>query len=147
MASCDTAIVSISNAAGTTFDAALTEAFAVAEPLGLIQQDQVPFGIQLGAASYNRRVLNSYKSAISFCAVTRSLMADQLQTEVLKTFSAPANMDLRDVSSQFYGTPNEWRFLMTYNDLTNSKLVIGQTIVIPQLPADTNNPSAGRITA
>jgi len=143
MASCDSAIRSISNAAGNITDKALTEWYAIASPDGV---DGVPFGLQVGAASYRRRVGDSVRSTLAFCAVTRYQMAAQLQTEPVQTFTAPADMDLRDVSRQFYGTPNEWRFLMTYNNLTTSRLPIGWVIIIPQLPADTNSGSSGRST-
>ncbi len=143
MASCDSAIRSVSNAAGNIADKSLTEWYSITSPDGL---DGVPFGLQVGAAGYRRRVGDSVRSTLAFCAVTRYQMAAQLQTEPLQTFTAPADMDLRDVSRQFYGTPNEWRFLMTYNNLTTSRLPIGVVIIIPQLPADTNSGYSNRST-
>jgi len=129
MATCSTAITQVSNATGTFVDSALTEWYAITSTDGI---DGVPFGLQVSGRSYQQQVKNAARSVISFCAVTRYSLGEQLQGQVQRTFVAPADLDLRDVSRQFYGTPDEWRFLMTYNGLQTSRLQGGQVIIVPQ---------------
>ena len=43
--------------------------------------------------------------------------------------------DLRDVATAFYGTQEEWKRLLAYNNLPSSKLVAGQIILVPPLNA------------
>jgi len=49
-------------------------------------------------------------------------------------FQARDGMDLRTVSTQFYGTPDEWQSLMVFNNLLSSGLVAGQVIFVPANP-------------
>lgn len=129
IATCSNTITQISNAAGTFVDTAMTEWYAITSPDGV---DGVPFGLQVSGRSYQQQVKNATRSVVSFCAVTRYSLAEQLQGQPQRTFVAPADLDLRDVSRQFYGTPDEWRFLMTYNSLQTSRLQAGQVVIVPQ---------------
>ncbi len=115
-------------------DSAITEVFAVGTALGLLSQDQVPFGIQLGAKSYMNSVNNTVNVARNFNAAIRYIYTSQLQGDVESVFVAPANMDLRDVSTKFYNTPDNWWMLMLYNELPDSRLRAGQEIKIPRNP-------------
>lgn len=129
IATCSNTITQISNAAGTFVDTAMTEVYAITSPDGI---DGVPFGLQVSGRSYQQQVKNAARSVISFCAVTRYSLGEQLQGQPQRTFVAPADLDLRDVSRQFYGTPDAWRFLMTYNSLQTSRLQAGQVVIVPQ---------------
>jgi hypothetical protein len=42
-------------------------------------------------------------------------------------------MDLRDVSTQYYGTPDEWIRLMLYNGFNTSRLIAGDVVIVPRL--------------
>lgn len=71
-------------------------------------------------------------------AVTQQLAYDDANNpQLLRTFLATKDMDLRDVSTQFYGTPNEWRTLMLFNHLGTSKLAAGELIFVPSLNSNT----------
>lgn len=129
IATCSSTITQVANATGTLVDSALTEWYAVVSPNGL---DGVPFGLQVSGRSYQQQVKNAARSVVSFCAVTRYSLGEQLQGQVQRTFVAPSDLDLRDVSRQFYGTPDQWRFLMIYNNLQTSRLLAGQVIIVPQ---------------
>ena len=129
IATCASTITQISNATGTLVDSALTEWYAIASPDGI---DGVPVGLQVSGRSYQQQVKNAARSIVSFCAVTRYSLGEQLQGQPQRTFVAPADLDLRDVSTQFYGTPNEWQYLMTYNELQTSSLQAGQVVIVPQ---------------
>jgi len=130
-------------AAGAVFDVALTEVFAIgtftAAGVSLVtgetnsfREDSLPFGVQLGAASYQRGLKNQCQTIAYSTAVTRWAMQQQLQDELKASFTAKQDMDLRDVSTQFYGTPDNWRDLLIYNGLTSSRLTAGQLIWVPQ---------------
>ena len=131
IATCSSTITQITNAAGTLVDSSLTEWYSITSPNGI---DGVPFGLQVGGRSYQRQVGNAIKSVVSFCAVTRYEVARQVQGETQQTYQAVVDIDLRDVSTMFYKTPNQWRYLMTQNELLTSRLQTGQVIIIPQLP-------------
>lgn len=128
---------------GTVLDVALTEVFAIgsftAAGVSLVtgetnefREDSLPFGVQLGATSYQRQIRNATQSIAYSTAVSRWAMQQQLQDELKASFVAKQDTDLRDVSTQFYGTPDNWRDLLIYNGLTSSKLTAGQLIWVPQ---------------
>ena len=56
-------------------------------------------------------------------------------SESLGTYRAREGEDLRDVSRLYYGTPDQWRTLMLYNEMTTTELYPGQTIAIPRVDA------------
>lgn len=58
-------------------------------------------------------------------------VVQSLAPPLVATFLANNDMDLRDVSLRFYGTPDQWRFLKDYNLLTSSKLEAGELIWVP----------------
>lgn len=57
----------------------------------------------------------------------------QDQTKPLATFIARDGLDLRDVSTRYYGTPNEWIRLKIYNGFNTSRLLAGDVVIVPQL--------------
>jgi hypothetical protein len=59
----------------------------------------------------------------------------QDQTKPLATFVARDGMDLRDVSTKYYGSPGEWIRLMLYNGFNTSRLLAGDVVIVPQLGA------------
>lgn len=54
-----------------------------------------------------------------------------LDSTVIRVFQARDGYDLRQVSQEFYGTPDAWRGLMTYNNLRTGLLAAGQVVFIP----------------
>jgi len=61
------------------------------------------------------------------------LEAQNVQQEVVQVFTAREGQDLREVSSQFYGTPDQWRSIANFNRIHGSKLVAGQVINVPRV--------------
>lgn len=122
-------VTQLSRSVGTTCDAALTEYYAVASLVG--GQDSAPFGLQLGGASYNRIVRNTMREVLYSNAYYRYVMAQQLNNEIQVSYVTPDAADLRDVSTRFYGTPDNWKVLMAYNGFTDSKLTAGQLVWVP----------------
>ena len=61
--------------------------------------------------------------------------AQTIRIPNIDSIIAIEGQDLRDVSSAFYDTPEEWKRLLTYNNLSSSKLTAGQIILVPPLGA------------
>jgi len=96
--------------------------------------DALSQGQTLTAESYVRGV----KISARLLKTTAAEQNDTLtrrddEQEILAVFTAHTNMDLRDVSTRFYGTQEEWRRLLKYNGLTSSKLLAGMFIMVPRL--------------
>ena len=72
-----------------------------------------------------------HEAASQFRVVSKSIDPD-----LIKTFIARDDMDLREVSIVNYGGPESWRALMLFNELTSSKLTAGQLVFIPEDPQE-----------
>ncbi len=59
--------------------------------------------------------------------------AQTIRVPNIDSIIAIEDQDLRDISSAFYDTPEEWKRLLTYNNLSSSKLTAGQIILVPPL--------------
>lgn len=57
-----------------------------------------------------------------------------LRPELIRAFTAREGQDLRDVATEFYGTPDGWRGLRRYNNLSDSRLSAGQLVLVPRRP-------------
>ncbi len=133
----------IAQSYGAVVDKALTESFLIAEPLGLVQQDQVPFGVQIADRSYVRAVQKGVQGILYSNAVTASYYTEYQQSTTTQVFVVPKDMDLRDISQQFYKTQDNWKLLMVYNGLVVSRVPAGYRLIVPPLPellASTNPP-------
>ena len=63
------------------------------------------------------------------------------QSTLLATIIARDGQDLRDVSTKFYGSPNEWIRLRAYNGFNTSRLIAGDIVLVPRLGnAGSKNP-------
>ena len=61
------------------------------------------------------------------------LRASARQEVLLASFVAPGPMDLREVSTHFYGQPDGWRTLLEYNRLETSTLSAGMLVLVPRV--------------
>lgn len=55
------------------------------------------------------------------------------QEDLLAAFVAVEGTDLRDVSTKFYNTPDQWRTILRYNSFTSSKLHAGELVLVPKI--------------
>ena len=91
-------------------------------------------GTDLQTDAYFRKIRNAARTlALSLAEQRATLEAQTRQAEALATFTAQEDTDLRAVSQRYYGTPNQWRNLRSYNNLTSSRLSAGQLVVVPRL--------------
>jgi len=98
---------------------------------------EITLGEALEAADY----CGELKRAAAELRAQAADQGEQLQARteeqtLLAVFVALENKDLRDISTQFYGTPDEWRRLMSYNGLLSSKLTAGMEILVPRLRSE-----------
>lgn len=113
-------------------------------PQGPTQATQITSGTETaGIASLtHEQALNAakYKRDMDLAArnvraiATRrelELAAQSIRVPKVTTFVVGDDDDLRDISTRFYGTAEEWKRLLTYNNLSTSKLAAGQIILVP----------------
>lgn len=62
-----------------------------------------------------------------------ALRASTRQEVLLASFVAPGPMDLREVSTRFYGQPDGWRTLLEYNRMETSTLTAGALVLVPRV--------------
>lgn len=94
------------------------------------------FADRMEAERYRREMLLWAAELKRIAADNRRQLEDQTSGELLGTYIAKANEDLRDVSKAYYNTPFEWRRLMVFNNLTSDILTAGQLVLIPKLSSD-----------
>lgn len=116
---------------GTSMDRALSDVFEFSY---WINEDETPFGVQLNAANTRRTLRNAATSIMYSNAVARNQLQQNLNADLTVSYVAPGNIDLRDVSTRFYGNPNEWRALMQFNNLRSSSVAAGTVILVPRQP-------------
>lgn len=58
------------------------------------------------------------------------------EDDLLATFVARENSDLRDVAQQYYGDHEEWRRLLAYNRFRSSRLVAGDVVLVPKVTTE-----------
>lgn len=94
----------------------------------------IGFGAALEADKFVRAIKTPTRALEALAAdQSNAIRAVINQSDLLSAFIARQSMDLREVSTQFYSTPDEWRTLLRYNHLTSSKLLAGQLILIPKI--------------
>lgn len=123
----------LAGSVGQVTNTALSEWYAYAEVFA--GQDAVPLGYQMGQASYRRMWANTWRSLIYSNVITADIMTQQMQQELQSQYVPQRDMDMRDISTQVYGTPNYWQQLMMYNGRSSSLVRAGTTIYVPNDPS------------
>lgn len=101
-------------------------------------RDGVPLAKQVAGFNWQRDAAQRYNAAAVQYATDSRALQETLSPELLGAFTARQDMDLRDVSSKYYGTPDYWGFLMNFNGLTSSKLTAGTVVFVPVLTQNAN---------
>mgnify|MGYP001613528902 FL=1 len=83
------------------------------------------------AAVYKRGMLRVARQMLSAAARQEADLTKRVAPDMLSHFVARADMDLREVSTRFYGDQNGWRRLMSFNQLETSRLSAGQVVFVP----------------
>lgn len=91
-------------------------------------------GQALEAERYKRQARKAARKLRALAAQReQELAAQTIRQPSLQTVIAREGQDLRDISSQAYGTPNEWRRIASYNNLKSSRLSAGTIVLVPPL--------------
>jgi hypothetical protein len=126
-------------------EAGLMIEFLIAQPASALSSTPVNeqgYSEKQSAALYKEE-LRAWAAELRRTSVEqRSVLMGQVSTNLLATYVARAGEDLRDVSSQFYGTPFEWRRLMIFNDLYTVELEAGQLVLVPPIAVEQGAPNA-----
>lgn len=90
-------------------------------------------GPGLSVENFNRTLQTTCRDAKYSAATTQYGILKSINPGILQVFTARDDTDLRDVSTRYYGTQDEWRSLMVFNHLEESKLSSGETVFVPLL--------------
>lgn len=128
------AIQTVASSMSQAADAITARTAAALVTTGETVEDAVSFGAALRAELYGRRLSRAARD-MRYTAVESGerLGAVVQESEIVATFVAREGEDLREVSTRYYGTPDEWRNIKSYNGLATSKLTAGDVIFVPKL--------------
>lgn len=90
------------------------------------------YGQIVEADTYARDVTSAARKLKRTAIIKQTLLAEQIRNDLLGSYRAREGDDLRDVSRLFYGTPFNWRRLLTFNELSSSALVSNQLVLVPR---------------
>ncbi len=97
-------------------------------------QDDTPLGLQMNGELWKRAFRNATQAIVYSNAITRNEAQKQLNDQLTASFIASDGMDLRDVSTRYYGVQDHWKTLMEFNGLQSSLLKAGQLVKVPRQP-------------
>lgn len=92
-------------------------------------------GSSVAAVEANRDAAASCRALRVQGARARAALLAQANPDLLAAFVAREGLDLRQVALRYYGDSDNWRALMTYNDLADSRLSAGQLVFVPRAAA------------
>lgn len=90
-------------------------------------------GPTLAVDYFNRTMLGLARDTKYGALTTQANIINSIQPNILGVFTARENTDLRDVSTTYYGTQNDWRSIMAFNGMADSTLESGDSVFVPQL--------------
>jgi hypothetical protein len=74
---------------------------------------------------------------------TRDELEGLESPDIIGTFTAPEDVTLRDVSTQFYGTPENWTLIADFNNIAGSIAPRGTVLRIPSLETGQGGAGSG----
>lgn len=95
------------------------------------------FGQQLLHIGYSTEAVYQARVLKRQASIEQRALGATLESDLLGVYYARGDDTLRDVSRRYYGTPDQWRQLMLYNDFTTPELTPGQLILIPRMSSGT----------
>jgi nucleoid-associated protein YgaU len=101
-------------------------------PSALRAESSATFSQATVCAEYVRRVDDILKQLIYTAIIQRDDYARKLERQVTAIVNVREGQDLRDLATQYYGNPHEWKRIAQANGLRNGALVAGMSIVIPK---------------
>lgn len=93
-----------------------------------------PFALLLADRFTVRDQADLADQTAALAAQQQRKILSQASSQNLRVFVARQGDTLMRVSNVFYGTPDDWRALMYYNNLSDDALVGGQIVLVPVQP-------------
>ena len=101
----------------------------------LVELGQIAVPAMIAGAKMLRDITRAARRQKHQASRQRVQLIRKNDSELLGTFYATEDVDLRDVSTEWYSTPDQWRDLMIFNGFQTSRLALGQLVMVPQLSA------------
>ncbi len=95
---------------------------------------QDTFGTKLDQRNTLSKQRRAARRISAVAAIRQAQLEKQARPELISSFVAREDQDLRDVALQHYGTADEWKSLMRFNNLDESRLSSNQLIFVPRNP-------------
>jgi hypothetical protein len=131
------AIDTLENAMGIANTVRLA-AFRITDSLDAVSAEWASttdnFSDVAAAASYKTEAKSQMIEIAADAGAMMDTISGWIEPEVEQSFVMPKNMDLRGVSTKFFGTPDSWRDIADYNMIEGTQIEAGTTILIPTLP-------------
>lgn len=102
--------------------------------VSVINSVELTFGQILSQRAEARDRARSATALRNMAASEQSALLTLIEGDAIRVFQARQDQDLREVSTVFYGSPDDWRGLMIYNRLGSSRLSAGQVVFVPAIP-------------
>lgn len=125
------AIVSLTNTNTAITNRAITSVLNVRSVGGSV--DTLPLAKRVVAYQYQRTWNAVTQGNATKLSQDFQQTSQTLQQNLLAVYTARQSEDLSAVSTKFYGRPDFWKQLMTFNGLTSSALTVGQVVLVPKV--------------
>ncbi len=90
-------------------------------------------GARLAVESQLRQLISLLRDMKYAALEAQQAILKAINPDIVAMFTARAQTDLRQVAVQYYRRQDDWRSLMLFNGLTDSRLSAGQVIFVPKL--------------
>lgn len=126
------AVQTVKTAASTIVD--VVDSFPPVQLIKTFDLSELGLSDALVASNYGRSVREAARNLL----LTAADQSDTLGTvsreeELVASFVSRSPIDLRHISQKYYGTPNEWRRLLTYNGFNSSIIPLGTLVMVPKI--------------
>jgi hypothetical protein len=95
------------------------------------------FALQVEQLAYRTEAVFNARVMKRQAAIERRNLGATLESDLLAIYYAKRGETLREVSTTYYGSPNNWRELLLYNDLKTPELSAGQLVLVPRMDTGT----------
>lgn len=90
-------------------------------------------GATLAGDTLNRALMQKLRDMKYAALRAQYDIAKSLNPDPVTVFTARALTDLRDISTKYYGRPDDWRSIAQYNNMLGSELDSGDIVFVPKL--------------
>lgn len=92
-------------------------------------------GLVVAAATVSRSAIQAARALRHGAARRRYALAQEQIAPVIAVFRAGADADLREIATTYYGVPDDWQLIRTFNGMAESLVPAGTPVLIPRREA------------